>query len=90
MDATPHSLPPVRQLAIQQTHKAMKTKLIQIARTNGEIVYLNPTHITAIEPAKDEQTRVHYFGWTSFVGSNLCCLTTPESVEGLAKRIQAQ
>jgi hypothetical protein len=68
----------------------MKTKLIQISRSSGEVVYLNPAYITAIEPVKDEQTRVHYFGWTSFVGSNLCTLKTMESVENLAKRIQGQ
>ena len=67
----------------------MKTKMIQIARTDGEIVHLNPAYITAIKPAKDEQTEVDYFGFSSFVGSNLCCLKTPESVEGLVKRIEA-
>jgi hypothetical protein len=67
----------------------MKTKLIQIAGTNGEIVYLNPAYITAIKPAKDEQTEVDYFGWSSFVGNNLRCFKTPESVEGLVKRIEA-
>jgi hypothetical protein len=56
----------------------MKAKFIKITRSNGEDVYLNPLHITAIRPAKDEQTEVHYFGSTSFVGSNLCRLTTLE------------
>jgi hypothetical protein len=66
----------------------MKAKFIKITRSNGEDVYLNPLHITAIKPAKDEQTEVHYFGSTSFVGSNLCHLTTLESVEGVVRRIE--
>jgi hypothetical protein len=67
----------------------MKTKLVKITRTNGEDVYLNPSHITAIKPVKDEQTEVHFFAYTSFVGSNLSCIKTLESVEGLARRIAA-
>jgi uncharacterized protein YlzI (FlbEa/FlbD family) len=83
MDGTSGSLSPVRYLALKKT-------MIKITTTKGEDKYLNPAFITAVAPAKDETTEIDYFGFSSFVGSNLRCLKTLESVESVVKRINNQ
>jgi uncharacterized protein YlzI (FlbEa/FlbD family) len=85
MDGTSGSLSPVRYLALKQTHT-----MIKITTIKGEDIYLNPAFITAVAPAKDETTEIDYFGFSSFVGSNLRCLKTLESVESVVKRINNQ
>ena len=64
--------------------------MIKITTTTGEDVYLNPSFITAVKPDRNETTEIHYFGRTSFVGSNMCSSWTHESVESVAKRINNQ
>jgi uncharacterized protein YlzI (FlbEa/FlbD family) len=82
MDGTSGSLSPVRYLALKQTHT-----MIKITNAKGEDIYLNPAFITAVRPDKDETTEVDYFGFSSFVGSNLRCLRTLESVESVVNKI---
>ena len=70
----------------------MKTKLIKIKRLirigNFETdIYLNPNYITAIQPEKDETTRIDYFSSTGFIGTNLASCSTLESVESVSRRI---
>lgn len=64
--------------------------MIKITTTKGEDIYLNPSFITAVKPDEDEQTAIHYFASTSFVGKNLIACLTPESVESVVKRINNQ
>ena len=61
--------------------------MIKITNAKGEDIYLNPAFITAVRPDKDETTEVDYFGFSSFVGSNLRCLRTLESVESVVNKI---
>ena len=63
-------------------------KLLKVETTNGETVYLNPSFITSIKPSKDGQTRIDHFGWSSFVGNNLVCALTPETIESVVRRIE--
>jgi len=61
--------------------------MIKITNAKGEDIYLNPAFITAVRPDKNELTEIHYFGRTSFVGSNMCASWTPESVESVVNKI---